>query len=138
MVTRDVGSDLADRPGAGAAGGLGFGLMAFLGAELRPGVEVVMDAVGLRDRIASADLVVTGEGSFDRQSLAGKTAAGVLRAAAAAGVRALVVCGRAEDVDAGVPVHALVDRFGEEAAMHDTERSLRSLAEDLARATPGG
>ena len=66
-------------PGAGAAGGLGFGLLAFFGATLRPGVEIVMDAVGLRDRLAGADLCITGEGRLDAQSLSGKTPIGVAR-----------------------------------------------------------
>ncbi len=96
VVNRDLGVGWKDEPGAGAAGGLGFGLLAFCGAHLRPGVEVVMDAVGLARRIASADLVITGEGSFDRGSLHGKVPAGILRACALAGVPVAIVCGRAE------------------------------------------
>ena len=69
----------ASVPGAGAAGGLGFGLLAFFGATLRPGVEIVMEAVGLRDRLARADLCITGEGRLDAQSLSGKTPVGVAR-----------------------------------------------------------
>ena len=69
----------ANAPGAGAAGGLGFGLLAFFGATLRPGVEIVMDAVGLRDRLKNADLCITGEGRLDAQSLSGKTPIGVAR-----------------------------------------------------------
>jgi glycerate kinase len=70
---------LADAPGAGAAGGLGFGMMAFFGATLRPGAAIVMDATNLRDRLAGADLCLTGEGKLDAQSLAGKTAVSVAR-----------------------------------------------------------
>jgi glycerate 2-kinase len=137
VVARDLGIDRKDEPGAGAAGGLGFGLMAFLGARLRPGVEVVMDAVGLRERIAEADLVVTGEGKLDAQSLSGKTVAGVLGAASEAGVPAAVVCGRAELDLEGVVVRSLVDRFGEGAAVDDTRRSLESLSEEMARDVGG-
>jgi len=132
VTERDLGIDLRDEPGAGAAGGLGFGLMAFLGARLRPGVEVVMDAVGLRPRLARADLVITGEGKLDAQSLSGKTVAGVLDAAAEAGVRAAVVCGRAEIAPEGAEVRSLVERFGEGPAMTDTRRCLETLAEELA------
>src|SRR5207253_4479830 len=86
VVYRDLGEDVRNLPGAGAAGGLGAGLIAFLGARLRPGVDVVMESVGLRERLEGADLVVTGEGAFDVQSLHGKVPAGVLRAAAEARV----------------------------------------------------
>jgi glycerate 2-kinase len=132
VVDRDLGIDLRDAPGAGAAGGLGFGLMAFLGARLRPGVEVVMDAVGLTELIAEADLVVTGEGTLDAQSLSGKVVAGVLRVAVEAGVRAAVVCGRAEVAPDGVPVRSLVERFGAGPALEDARRSLETLAQEMA------
>ena len=77
--------EIAERPGAGAAGGLGFGLMHFLGAELRSGFELVADALDLRRRILEADFVITGEGSMDDQSLDGKGPVGVARMAAALG-----------------------------------------------------
>lgn len=86
--------DLAQRAGAGAAGGLGFALMALLGARLVPGVELVARTVGLEGLIAGADLVLTGEGSVDAQTLAGKTPAGVARIARARGVPAVVLAGR--------------------------------------------
>ena len=116
-MQRDLGVDLREEPGAGAAGGLGFGLLAFCGARLRPGVEVVMDAVGLPQRIAEADLVITGEGSLDEQSLHGKVPAGVLAACELAGVPAAIVCGRATIEVPGVPVISLTERVGERAAL---------------------
>ena len=70
VVARDIGVDLRDEPGAGAAGGLGFGLMAFLGAHVRPGVDVVADALGLHARMAAADLAITGEGRLDGRVVA--------------------------------------------------------------------
>lgn len=85
---------LRDRPGAGAAGGLGFGLLA-LGAERESGADLVMAAVGLAEAIAGADLVVTGEGSFDATSLRGKVAAGVAQRAQAGGVPCVVAAGQA-------------------------------------------
>ena len=132
VVQRDLGVDLRDEPGAGAAGGLGFGLLAFCGARLRPGVEVVMDAVGLPQRIAEADLVVTGEGSLDEQSLHGKVPAGVLGACELAGVPAAIVCGRATIEVPGVPVISLTERVGERAALAEARPSLVSAAQDLA------
>jgi len=88
-------SRVAALPGAGAGGGIGFGL-ALLGARLVPGARVVAEAVGLADRIAGADLVVTGEGKFDWQSLRGKAASMVAEAALAAGVPTVVLSGQVE------------------------------------------
>ncbi|HEY8346139.1 MAG TPA: glycerate kinase [Symbiobacteriaceae bacterium] len=93
VVQRDLGQDLRNEPGAGAAGGLGFGLMSFLGARLRPGIEVVMEAVGIDRILAGATLVLTGEGRTDGQTLAGKVPLGVARRAAAHGVPAVVISG---------------------------------------------
>jgi glycerate kinase len=90
--TRSGGDRLAALPGAGAAGGLGFGL-ALLGARLVPGAAVVADAVGLDGKLATADLVVTGEGRFDWQSLHGKVVAEVAHRALAHGLPTIVVAG---------------------------------------------
>src|SRR5690349_3967711 len=73
-----------DEPGAGAAGGLGFAALGFLGAAMQPGIELMLDLLGFADRLSGARLVVTGEGSLDEQTLHGKAPAGVARAAAAA------------------------------------------------------
>ena len=81
IVARKFGFDYRDQAGAGAAGGLGFGLLSFCGATIRPGFEVVGEAVGLESKMKEADLVITGEGSLDRQTLEGKTPAGVARLA---------------------------------------------------------
>ncbi len=93
VVERDLGVRILDTPGAGAAGGLGAGLIAFLGARVRPGFEVVAEAVRLAERMREADVVVTGEGRLDGQTVYGKTVAGVARLAASAGVAVLVVPG---------------------------------------------
>ncbi len=132
VVNRDLGTDPHEEPGAGAAGGLGFGLLAFCGARLRRGVEVVMDAVALADRIRRCDLAITGEGSLDEQSLRGKVPAGVIGAAEDAGVPVAVLCGRAEVAPPGVTVVSLVDRVGAAAALGDARRSLELLAQELA------
>jgi glycerate kinase len=132
VVRRDVGEEVADRPGAGAAGGIGAGLMAFLGAKVRPGAALVMDAVGFRDRIREADLVITGEGKLDEQSLRGKTPAAVLEAGREAGVPVVIVCGQAAIEVEGVEVASLAERVGLERAMGETRPALEELAEDLA------
>jgi glycerate kinase len=95
VVKRDLVCDFRDIPGAGAAGGLGFGLMSFCGAEIKPGFDVVAEFVGLRAAIEQADVIITGEGRLDEQTLEGKAPAGVARLARQAGKRvfAIVGCG---------------------------------------------
>jgi glycerate kinase len=133
VVRRDLGIDLADEQGAGAAGGLGFGLLAFAGARLRPGVDVVMETQRFEQRLVGADLVITGEGSFDAQSLHGKVPDGVIRAARLGGVRCAVVCGRASIAPPeDVTVRSLVEAVGEQAALEDARGSLERLAAELA------
>ncbi len=94
IVRRDLGVDVAQAPGAGAAGGLGAGAIAFLRADLASGVELLRETVGFADALVGADLVITGEGSLDEQSLSGTAPVGVAGAAAAAGLPAIAVCGR--------------------------------------------
>lgn len=79
LIERDLGQNVEQVPGAGAAGGLGAGLLAFTEGRLHRGVELVIDAVGLEGKLLDADLCLTGEGSIDRSSLFGKTAVGVAR-----------------------------------------------------------
>lgn len=85
---------IRDRAGAGAAGGVGYAAMAVLGAELEPGIGLVLDLVRFADHLPGASLVVTGEGSLDEQTLHGKAPAGVAAAAAKAGVPVVTVSGR--------------------------------------------
>jgi len=132
VVHRDLGVDLRAEPGAGAGGGLGFGLMTFCGARLRRGIEVVMEKTGFKDRLHGAALVITGEGSFDEQSLRGKVVAGVLREARLADRPTVILAGRAAVAPDGANVRSLVDRFGEERAVHDASRALEDLAAELA------
>ena len=94
VVAAATGADRRDEPGAGAAGGVGFAAAAVLGAQLRPGVALVLDLVGFADALAGADLVVTGEGSLDEQTLRGKAPAGVAAEASAAHVPTVAVAGR--------------------------------------------
>ncbi len=93
VVERSLGATLRSMPGAGAAGGLGFGLAAFLGAELRPGIDVMIEAAGLRERARGADLLVTGEGRMDSQSLRGKAPSGIAAIAKELGVPCVAFCG---------------------------------------------
>lgn len=92
-IATDLGLDVRDLPGAGAAGGLGAGLHAFLGAELRRGVDLVLDLVGLDEQLAGADLVITAEGQIDHQTAFGKAPAGVAQRAKARGIPCLAIAG---------------------------------------------
>jgi glycerate kinase len=97
VVTTEFGFDYRNHAGAGAAGGLGFGLLSFCGATIRPGFEVVGETVGLESKMKDADLVITGEGSLDRQTLEGKTPAGVARLARKLGKPVFAIVGRASE-----------------------------------------
>lgn len=123
-------------PGSGAAGGTGAALLAW-GAELTPGAAEVATLIGLDDAVASADLVITGEGSYDAQSAAGKVPGFVAELAADAGVRAALVAGRI-DSDAEASGFAasvsLTELAGSsDAALADPARWLRAAGADLAR-----
>jgi len=133
VVYRDLGVDVRAFKGSGAAGGLGAGLVAFLGARLRPGVDVVMEALRLPGRMEGADLAVTGEGTFDEQSLRGKVPAGILRLAEEAGVPAVVLAGQRTADVGSARIFSLADRFGMEAAMDRTGPLLEELAAEVAR-----
>ena len=90
------GLEIAGIPGTGAAGGIGFGLVRFAGARLISGFDLVAEAIGLEDKISAADLVITGEGSLDQQTLGGKGPAGVAAMAKKRGVPVAAVAGRVE------------------------------------------
>ncbi len=132
-----LGVQVRDAPGAGAAGGLGAALLA-LGAERRPGIGLVREAVGLDRRVAGADLVLTGEGTLDGTSLTGKVVSGVAEAAGAAGVPCVVLAGqvqlgRREQAAAGLAgAYAVVDRVGLEASLADPAGELAALAAQVA------
>lgn len=136
VLAREIGPDgsnnraikAAEAPGAGAAGGVGYAAIAVLAATRRPGIDVVLEFTELKQRLAGADLVITGEGSLDEQSLLGKTPMGVARAAATQGVPVIAVCGRTtlgpgqaaaagfEDVYSLTELESNVDRCIAEAA----------------------
>ena len=96
VILRRLGADVAQLPGGGAAGGMGAGLHALLGAELRPGIDTLLEAAGIDELLSGADLAVTGEGRLDSQSLGGKAAIGVARKCKAAGVPVIALVGGVE------------------------------------------
>lgn len=91
-----LGTDLRDQPGAGAAGGLGFAFASYLNGTLRPGVDIVLDAVLPEFELRAADIVVTGEGRFDGQTAMGKAPVGIARRAKACGCKVIVLAGSVE------------------------------------------
>jgi glycerate kinase len=97
VVATQLGVDHRNELGAGAAGGLGFGLMTFCAAQIRPGFDVVSKAVGLESKMNNVDVVITGEGSLDRQTLEGKTPAGVANLARRLGKPVFAFVGREID-----------------------------------------
>ena len=119
LTAQVTGRDVAAVAGTGAAGGTGFGALAYLGARLVPGVELVLDLIGFDQAVIGADLVITGEGSLDEQSLGGKAPVGVARAAHRAGVPVIAVAGRV----------LLTERQRGQAGF-DSVYSLASLAPD--------
>jgi glycerate kinase len=140
VVAAAVGTDWSQAPGAGAAGGVGFAALAVLGARLRPGIELVLELTGFDARLAGADLVITGEGSLDAQSLAGKAPVGVARAAARRGVPVVAVAGRStltarELAAAGIgAVYALTDLEPDVERCHaEAAGLLRRIGQIIAR-----
>jgi glycerate kinase len=101
----------AARPGAGAAGGVGYAALALMGAHRRRGIDVVLDLVRFRELVEGAALVITGEGSLDEQTLFGKTPVGVAAAAGEAGVRTIAVAGRTTLTRGALAEHGIVDRY---------------------------
>ncbi|PYK16237.1 MAG: glycerate kinase [Verrucomicrobia bacterium] len=130
LVAKEFGSDYRDRPGAGAAGGLGFGLMSFCGATIRPGFDVVAEAVGLESKMKGVDIVITGEGSLDRQTLEGKTPAGVARLARKLGKKVFAIAGR---YDGNQQVHELFDEVYQLARSDMSEKEQMKRAGELLR-----
>ncbi|TLQ48048.1 glycerate kinase [Streptomyces marianii] len=135
-----LGPEQAERPGAGAAGGIGYGALVALGAGFRPGIEVMLDILGFADALSRATLVVTGEGSLDEQTLHGKAPAGVAAAARAKGIDVVAVCGRLaleRDALAGAGIrraYALLELEPDPAAcMAQAGPLLERVAESVAR-----
>lgn len=135
--------DLRDLPGAGAAGGLGWGLATFAGARLVRGFDVVAQLTGLADALAGAALCITGEGRIDRQSLEGKVVAGVAQLAAAAGVAVLAIGGSVDPLvepelrAAGVECIALIrDPAERDRAMREAPAFIRAATARWARGRP--
>ncbi|WP_422136176.1 glycerate kinase [Endozoicomonas sp. ALD040] len=134
IMERDLGVSVCDRPGAGAAGGMGTALLGFLNARLEPGIEIVMAAVDLAEKVKGANLVITGEGRIDGQTAQGKTPVGVARIAKSLDLPVVALAGSvgqgaeavyAQGIDALFPVvHGAVTL--EQALMKGEENLIRA------------
>ena len=140
VLTRTLGKSFNDIPGAGAAGGLGAGLMAFLNAELRLGVDIMVDAVNLTERVKGASLVFTGEGQLDFQTAFGKTPVGVAKVAKTHNIPVIAIAGGiAEGAEAvyEAGIDAMLGIVQEpmelEDAVADASRLIADTAEQAAR-----
>lgn len=140
ILKRDYDIDVSDLRGGGAAGAAAAGLKAFVGAELKPGIQTILDMVELDEKIKDADLIVTGEGKIDGQSLCGKVISGVAERAKKAGVPVVAIVGGAdgdmkEIYDAGVtavfPINRLPQDFS--VSRENSEENLSRTAEDVFR-----
>lgn len=99
IIRQEEHIDIQNLPGAGAAGGLGGGFVAFLGAQLKPGIQLVLDAIDFDKRIAGADLLITGEGRMDTQTCMGKAPVGILHAATRQGIPVVGIAGSVEETE---------------------------------------
>ncbi len=133
VVAAAVGRDWSRAPGAGAAGGVGFAALAVLGATRRPGIELVLDLAGFEGALDGADLVITGEGSLDAQSLAGKTPVGVARAAARHGIGVVAVAGRSTLMEAELAAAGIAAVYSLSDLEPDLERCRAEAARLLRR-----
>jgi glycerate 2-kinase len=140
VVAKATGTDWSQAPGAGAAGGVGFAALAVLGAERRLGIDVILDLLDFGAALDGADLVITGEGSLDIQTLAGKAPAGVAQAAARHGIPVVAVAGRAaltegELARAGIAAVYPLSDLEPDPARSSAEASLllRRVGQALAR-----
>lgn len=133
VIKNDLGMDVADIPGAGAAGGIGAGLVAFLGARLIPGVEIVAETVGLREKMRGADVVVTAEGKIDGQTLSGKTPFGVARIAKEMGIPVIAFAGSVKEDAHSFHDNGIVAMFSISDGPISLDESMKKAEELLER-----
>lgn len=119
--------------GAGAAGGLGYGAMTFLGARVVSGIDFIIDLVGIQKRLADVDLVISGEGSFDRQSLQGKVVSGLKMRCEQHQKPLIIVCGKSDEPEwSGSPIYSILSKAKSTSdAMENAASYLTTLSTEL-------
>ncbi len=135
VVRHDLGADVNDVPGSGAAGGLGGGIMAFLGGRLRPGVDIVLDTVDLASRLDGADLIITGEGCMDFQTVYNKAPIGVARLAGERNIPVIGVSGSLGDGFTDVHEHGIAAAVAITQAPMTLDEATDRVTELIASAT---
>ncbi|MGG4345424.1 glycerate kinase [Paenibacillus lautus] len=133
MIKSCLGRDVARIPGAGAAGGLGAGMLAFLAAELKRGVDIVIEATGLASQVKDADLVITGEGRIDGQTIYGKTPMGVAKTAKRYGVPVIGIAGSLADGHEAVLEHGIDIVFTIVPGVCSLDDAIREAAVNMER-----
>lgn len=140
IIKNDIGFDVSAIPGGGAAGGAGAGIFAFFGAELRSGIDVVLDTVGFEALAKGADYIFTGEGKLDRQSLGGKAVIGIARRAKPLNIPVIAVVGGAEYglsevYDEGVTSVFTINRLPQDFSQsrYRAEENLAETVENILR-----
>ena len=137
-----LGQDHAEAAGAGAAGGLGFALLSFLNAELTPGIQLILDAVGLEEELKDADVVITGEGRLDHQTAMGKAPVGVAELAKKHGAKVIAFAGsvtpdagacNAAGIDAFFPIVRGVTTLEDAMDPENAKANMRACAEQVFR-----
>ena len=131
IIRSDLKKRVIELPGAGAAGGLGAGLVAFTGAKIQRGIDLVINLTGLTNHIKGADLVITGEGRVDFQTAFGKTPAGVAKAAKKLGVPCIAIGGSLADDARGVFEHGISGLESAAARDMDLAEALRESRKHL-------
>ena len=126
ILQSQLGQTVGQIPGAGAAGGMGVALLAFLNASLQPGIDIVMEAVDLTSHLQGADLVITGEGRIDGQTACGKTPVGVARHAKAEGLHVIAIAGCLGDGYEQVHCNGIDTVFPVIASITDRDDALRA------------
>ena len=135
VVSKSLGKELCSERGAGAAGGLGFGFVSFLRAQLRPGIDIITEQIGLQNDVQGADLIITGEGRLDFQSRMGKTPSGVAKIAARYGVPVIALAGCVSSCAGGCNEHGIGAFFSVLNEPMSLERAMEPAvaAQNLAR-----
>ena len=131
LVASSLGTDFSGEPGAGAAGGLGFGAMAFLGADIQPGAYTVMQLVGFEEVVKKADLIITGEGKLDGQTQQGKLVGAICHKAKVVGVPVLAICGIVDATEPEIKGLGLWRAYQLKLPNESLERSLSRTAAAL-------
>lgn len=140
MIKKELGKNVNKIPGAGAAGGLGAGLVAFLGAELKAGVDIILDLINFERRLKDVDLVITGEGMLDGQSIYGKTPVGVAKKAKEKDIPVIAVAGTLgfgveKVLDHGIDAYfSIIDKPAElDLIIKETPKLIQKLSEQIIR-----